>query len=193
MLACPLQAPRGERLKLSAVPRSDTVRELSFELRAGDADARRIVAAVARHYPLPFAATAVTGARWRGYLRGFVDLVFRAGGRFYIVDWKSNHLGDRLDDYGPAALDAAMREHAYSLQLSLYTLALHRHLATRVPGYCYDTHFGGVLYLFLRGVNASGGPADAPAATGVHATRPPLELVEELDALLPVAAREREA
>lgn len=184
VLATPLRGPQGECLVLSSLPRSDTVRELAFELRARDADARRIAAAVARHYPLPFAPESIGGARWSGYLRGFVDLVFRSGGRYYIADWKSNLLGACFDDYGPEALAHAMRAHAYALQFSLYALALHRHLAARVPDYRYDTHFGGVFYLFLRGVRP-GTAAPAGGQTGVHVARPALELIRALDALLP--------
>ncbi|HPA91609.1 MAG TPA: UvrD-helicase domain-containing protein, partial [Quisquiliibacterium sp.] len=184
VLATPLRGLRGESLTLSSLARADTVRELAFELRARDADARRIAASVAQHYPLPFAPESIGAARWSGYLRGYVDLVFRVDGRYYLADWKSNLLGGSFDDYGPRALSEAMRAHGYALQFCLYALALHRHLAARMPHYHYDTHFGGVFYLFLRGV----GPAPhgvAGTQTGVHAARPPYALIRALDALLP--------
>jgi exodeoxyribonuclease V beta subunit len=69
------------------------------------------------------------------------------------MDYKSNYLGDTYEDYGPAALIRAMETHHYVLQYHIYTKALHRYLAWRVKGYDPQTDFGGVLYLFLRGMH----------------------------------------
>ncbi|MCA8948805.1 MAG: UvrD-helicase domain-containing protein [Planctomycetes bacterium] len=110
----------------------------------------------------------------RGHLVGFVDLVAEHDGRFWVIDWKSNHLGNRVEDYGDAALAGAMREHDYVLQYHLYVLALHRQLRARLPGYDYDRHFGGVCYAFLRG-------AVPGSASGMFYDRPPAALVEALD------------
>jgi exodeoxyribonuclease V beta subunit len=117
-----------------------------------------------------------------GYLKGFIDLVFEHDGRYYVVDWKSNHLGYAPGDYAPAALQAAMLEHGYHLQYLLYALAVDRPLRHRVPGYRHATHFGGVHYLFVRGVrpdwiNADGTPA------GVFHDRPTTATLARLDAL----------
>jgi exodeoxyribonuclease V beta subunit len=114
-----------------------------------------------------------------GYLRGFIDLVFRHEGRFYVVDYKSNWLGPRAEDYGPEQLAEAMAHHHYYLQYHLYTVAVHRYLAQRVPGYDYAQHFGGVYYLFLRGMS----PHHA-RGNGVFFDRPPRALIDELDRAL---------
>ena len=118
----------------------------------------------------------------KGISRAYIDLVFEHGGRYYVLDWKSNHLGYAPADYGPAGLQAAMAEHGYHLQYLLYSLAVDRYLRHRVPGYRHDTHFGGVLYLFVRGVrpdwlNADGTP------TGVFHHRPTAGTLARLDAL----------
>ena len=89
----------------------------------------------------------------RGFMKGFIDLVFQFQGRFYLVDWKSNFLGARVEDYHRENLVRAMEDHFYRLQLNLYVLALHRYLEYRVPGYRYAEHFGGAYYLFLRGMD----------------------------------------
>ena len=86
-------------------------------------------------------------------LKGFIDLVFEFQGRFYLVDWKSNLLGSRVEDYGPAALAGEIRRRHYYFQYQLYTVALDRYLRLRLPGYRYEQHFGGVYYLFLRGID----------------------------------------
>ena len=118
----------------------------------------------------------------RGFVKGFIDMIVEHDGRFWIVDWKSNHLGDSAADYADAPLQAAMASHAYHLQALLYTVALHRYLKTRLRDYSYDTHIGGYLYLFVRGVRPQWRDADGPA--GVHGRRPPFELVALLDAAM---------
>ncbi len=114
-----------------------------------------------------------------GMVRGFMDMVFEHRGRFYLLDWKSNHLGYRVEDYGREALKAAMVHHLYPLQYLLYTVALNRYLGLRVSGYEYANHFGGVIYVFLRGVNPQRGEE-----FGIFRDTPPKEMIEELTACL---------
>lgn len=115
----------------------------------------------------------------RGMVRGFMDMVFEHQGRYYLLDWKSNHLGYRVEDYAADALGGEMGRKLYTLQYLLYTVALTRYLTLRVPGFDYDTHFGGCLYLFLRGMSPEQG-----SDYGVFHDLPPVELVKELTALL---------
>ncbi|MFM1770068.1 MAG: helicase/exodeoxyribonuclease beta subunit, partial [Verrucomicrobiota bacterium] len=101
-------------------------------------------------------------------------------GRFYIVDWKSNWLGNRAEDYHAAALRQAMDHRFYGLQYHLYALALHEYLTLRLPGYDAETHFGGVYYLFLRGMDP------ARPELGVFRDRPSPAVLENLRrAILP--------
>jgi exodeoxyribonuclease V beta subunit len=112
----------------------------------------------------------------KGFMKGFMDLVFRYEGRFYLVDWKSNHLGPRVEDYDAQGLAAAMQKGTYILQYHIYALALHRYLKWRLPGYGYETHFGGVRYVFLRGVDPDRGPQ-----YGVYRARPSERLIQALE------------
>ncbi len=98
-----------------------------------------------------------------GFLVGFIDLVFEYDGRYYIADYKTNNLGNTAADYRGDALFAAMAAHSYGLQLWIYALVLHKYLTNRVPDYEYECHFGGVYYLFVRGM---------PAGGGIYAKRP---------------------
>ena len=128
------------------------------------------------------AQAAIRGMSWvdlSGYLRGFIDLVFEHDGRYYVVDYKSNHLGPRRSDYSGDAMTATMVSHDYTLQYLLYTVAVHRHLRVRLKRYDYRKHFGGVLYLFVRGM----GP-EATEGQGVYFTLPPRSMIERLDAVL---------
>ena len=110
-----------------------------------------------------------------GLLKGFIDLVFEHQGRYYLLDWKSNWLGPDDDAYSREAMAAAVLEHRYDLQYALYLLALHRLLRARLPGYDYDRHLGGAIYLFLR---ASHAPSQ-----GLFTDKPASALIEALDRL----------
>jgi exodeoxyribonuclease V beta subunit len=114
----------------------------------------------------------------QGILKGFIDLVFRFEDRFYLVDWKSNWLGNRLEDYSPGAVREEMLRQHYFIQYHLYTVALHKYLALRVPGYDYERDFGGGIYLFLRGLDP------AHPELGAYRDRPTRSVVEQLSALL---------
>ncbi len=113
-----------------------------------------------------------------GMMKGFIDLIFEHQGRFYVADYKSNHLGDHFDHYQRDALQSAIGEHRYDLQYLVYTVALHRYLKLRLPEYDYDKNFGGVYYLFLRGMDQEYG-----ADRGVYYDRPECELIDRLDRL----------
>lgn len=114
-----------------------------------------------------------------GYMRGFIDLVFEAQGRFYLVDYKSNWLGESSAAYQQAQLAPAMAHKNYVLQYLIYSVALHRYLRLRVANYSYERHFGAVFYLFLRGMQPALG-----ADYGVFSARPSADLLQALEALL---------
>ncbi len=107
----------------------------------------------------------------QGMLTGSMDLVLHHDGRYWVVDYKSN----KLPSYNPNTLQDAVLHKRYEVQYVLYTLALHRLLKVRLPGYDYAQHMGGAVYMFLRGIHVEG--------AGVHLQRPPQALIETLDAL----------
>jgi exodeoxyribonuclease V beta subunit len=87
----------------------------------------------------------------QGLMTGFIDLFFEHDGKFYILDWKSNFLGDSIEDYDQVGVANAMNESNYHLQYLIYALALDKYLTSKLPGFDFEQHFGGVIYLFLRG------------------------------------------
>ncbi len=181
VLATPLLAAAagGAPLRLDRIARDRRLVELGFHLPAPRLSAAQLNAWLAAQ---GYAAPRLAFADLDGYLKGFIDLVFEHDGRFWILDWKSNHLGDQPADYAPARLEAAMQAHGYHLQHLLYTVALHRHLGRSLAGYDYETHFGGVLYLFVRGVRPGWQLDGRPA--GVFHHRCPAATLQALDALL---------
>jgi exodeoxyribonuclease V beta subunit len=113
---------------------------------------------------------------FQGMVNDVIDLMFEHRGRFSIADYKRNFLGGRIADYDGDRLRAAVYERRYDLQYLLYTLALHRYLRRRLCGYDYERHFGGVYYLFLRGMRP-----ETRRTCGVYFERPAVDLIEALD------------
>ncbi len=87
-----------------------------------------------------------------GYINGFIDYWFCYEDKYYILDYKSNKLGDSLLDYHPSAMEQAMDEHQYHLQALIYTVALCKHLNI-INQRDYEQRIGGYFYLFIRGMN----------------------------------------
>ena len=112
----------------------------------------------------------------QGMVRGTMDLVFCHQGKYYLLDYKSNFLGETLKDYDQAALKNAMLEHHYDWQYLLYVVALHRYLKSRLPHYDYNRDFGGVAYAFLRGMNGS-------PQSGIFFDKPDWQLIQQLEEL----------
>jgi exodeoxyribonuclease V beta subunit len=113
----------------------------------------------------------------RGFMRGFIDLVFEFEGKFFIVDWKSNFLGSTIENYCQDKLADSILSGFYFLQYHIYCLALHLYLQRRVPGYLYESHFGGVFYIYVRGIKQNLGPG-----SGIFHDLPDLATIELLTA-----------
>jgi exodeoxyribonuclease V beta subunit len=183
-----IRTPLAPQLSLEQIPRRQRVDEMEFVLPVTAALTPQSLERAFREHRAPSAHPGYSAdlkelgfERLNGFLRGFIDLVFMHAGRFYVVDYKSNRLGPQATDYEQPSLVRAMSEHHYFLQYHLYCVALHRHLALRVPDYHYDRHFGGVYYLFLRGM-----APEHDAGTGIFFDRPPLGLIESLERALGV-------
>jgi exodeoxyribonuclease V beta subunit len=181
LLADTLSTEIAPGLRLSQIPPARRMNELEFLFPAPSLDfaaLRRILAA--HGYP----DVALEAGALRGFIKGFIDMIVEHDGRYWIIDWKSNYLGERAADYSAAPLAEAMAHHAYHLQALVYVVALHRYLRARLAAYDYETHVGGYLYLFVRGVRPDWRDGDSGAPSGVHRGRPPLALVEALDRLM---------
>lgn len=184
MLVDTVETPLDDAgLRLSDIAPARRLVEMEFLFPIGDPSASKLREAVLplrdAGSRLPDAIGNIILAPTQGFIRGFIDLVFEAKGRYYVADYKSNRLGMRYEDYAPRRLIEAMSESWYDLQYLLYTVALHRHLRTCVPGYDYESHFGGVYYLFVRGM-----APDRGAGSGVYFARPSAKLIADLDEAL---------
>jgi exodeoxyribonuclease V beta subunit len=201
VLATPL-GPLADGLTLTDIPARDRLAELDFELPLGNDSGGASVQVIAdtldawlpdddllRDYGERLRRAPVDQATLRGYLTGSIDVALRVGGRFVVIDYKTNRLGPPgapivLRSYTPAAMAEAMMEAHYPLQAMLYAVALHRFLRWRQPSYNPDVHLGGMLYLFVRGMAGPETPVVDGMPCGVFAWRPPTGLVLALSDVL---------
>ena len=166
---------------LNALPRDRQLRELEFMLSVEHPNIGELAAILEKHGS-PAAAPGyharlaqVSRQTLQEFLQGFIDLMFEWGGRWYVADYKSN----RLPTYQqPDIVEAVQREH-YVLQGQLYSTAAHRHLRQRIGGYDPAKHWGGALFLFVRGME---GPDKAGASVFFERQSP--ELLNAMDAWL---------
>jgi exodeoxyribonuclease V beta subunit len=172
------QADLGDGLRLIDIPTDRRIVEFEFQFpvrQAPLARLRQLCIAHGQHDVVPASLDATT---LNGMLTGFADLIVEWDGRFHVLDYKTNWLGARLQDYRDNSLDMAMSEHHYPLQALLYTVALHRYLRHRMDGYTAEHKLGDSLYLFVR---ALGLEPDVQPPPGVWRHRWPAALIESLD------------
>jgi exodeoxyribonuclease V beta subunit len=181
LLHTPLHLPDAGSMPLAALTDATRYRaELEFWFEANHVDAATLDRLVCAHTLDGAARPALPSNDVNGLLKGFIDLVFEHGGRWYVVDYKSNWLGSHTGAYTDAAMRDSVLQSRYDLQYAIYTLALHRQLKARLPGYAYEQHVGGVLYLYLRGMDSEG--------HGMHRERLPFTLIDALDHLFATGA-----
>ncbi|MEO8998348.1 MAG: exodeoxyribonuclease V subunit beta [Rhodanobacter sp.] len=175
-LGTPLPLPGGGHMPLAALTGPHTYRaELEFWFEANRVDTQALDRLVTTQTLDGRPRPPLLPDRLNGMLKGFIDLVLEHDGRYYIVDYKSNGLGTDASAYTVEAMRDSVLHSRYDLQYAIYTLALHRQLRARLPNYDYAQHIGGVLYLYLRGVDDDG--------HGVHREQLPFALVDAMDQL----------
>jgi len=164
-------ADQKRNFSLSELEETAVVKEMEFSLHMKGADTtkiNKIMGSQQTFVPLNF-------RELEGFLNGFIDLICCHDGRFYVIDYKTNYLGDEPFHYNYERMQSAMRAHNYGLQYWLYTLVVHRYLSCWLPNYSYETHFGGVLYLFVRGM------LPELAGSGVYYDFPDKRVLEQLN------------
>ncbi|WP_101950101.1 exodeoxyribonuclease V subunit beta [Mycobacterium sp. 3519A] len=183
--------PLADGLTLRQIGLRDRLREMDFEFPLAGGYLRDAGELLREHLPKgdPLASyadrltgAALGGQTLRGYLSGSVDAVLRVGGRYVVVDYKTNWLGDAdrpltSADYDRARMTEAMLHSDYPLQALLYSVVLHRFLRWRLPEYDPQTHLGGVMYLFVRGMCGASTPVVDGHPAGVFSWQPPASLV----------------
>jgi exodeoxyribonuclease V beta subunit len=184
VLRVPL-TPQKAEFTLSAIALKDRVNEMEFYFPLHEIKPSTLQAVFKRHGSIQGSKGftnqmgKLTFSPVKGFMKGYIDLVFHFQDRFYLLDWKSNYLGHTPDNYQRHALEKVMHDHFYVLQYHLYVLALCQHLRLRNPGFRYEIDFGGAFYVFLRGVDQRRDPN-----FGIFHDRPHLALINSLGQLL---------
>ncbi len=192
--ALPDPADPSKRLgfALKDIPQDHRRSELRFFFRLKNGIRGSVLAELLDSHKIPRNTDwAPTRGKEHGWvLNGSLDLLFQSpqDGKYYILDWKTNALNQRMSGFDQDGMEKEMQEHFYHLQYLLYTVAfLHAYQSlnrdwTLTPE-SYDRLFGGVLYCFLRGVTK-----DSQDTNGFYARRPEFTLIEKLfDELQPCA------
>jgi len=164
----------GPDFSLDKLGRDKKTTEWEFDLKSEAFEPAALMAIPAEE---DFIIRSVEGKALQGILNGLVDLIFEYQGKYYILDWKSNFLGDSLEDYHYEGLLEAMNANNYHLQYLLYTLALKQFLEKHQKGFDYERDFGGVVYLFLRGIRKG-------RTTGIFSYKPSMNQIQFLEKLI---------
>ncbi|UCD88595.1 MAG: UvrD-helicase domain-containing protein, partial [Desulfobacterales bacterium] len=180
VLSMPIKTARKGKLTLNSIHREDRINEMEFYFPLNPITPRQLERIFHAHTDndvtgFPERIESLAFPVSKGYMKGYIDLVFRHNGRYYILDWKSNFLGSRLENYNSEALDQMMSREYYLLQYHLYTLALHQYLRLRLPDYRYEKDFGGTIYMFIRGIDP-----DQSHEFGLYKDFPNAKLIHEL-------------
>ena len=175
LISRPLSLDRAGTERVSLANLATLRPELEFWFESRNVSVRKLDQLVTAHTLNGADRPRVEETRFNGMLKGFIDLVFEHNGQYYVLDYKSNTLGEDDSAYTDQAMGNAILDKRYDLQYVLYLLALHRLLKARLPDYDYDRHIGGAVYLFLRGVDSG--------SDGAFTDKPPRALIEQLDAL----------
>ena len=156
----PLRSHAGASFCLSDLAPTTQLSEVRFSFAAsiGSQTFPQLEEEFAREFPGKDNVLGKLGLSWNraneldGLVTGSVDFVFAHDGRYYVVDWKSNYLGESAVDYLPERIARSIAKERYHLQFSLYTVALDAHLSRCLgKDWNYERDFGGVYYLYLRG------------------------------------------
>jgi len=176
-----LAFPLSDQIVLAELKEQNYIAEMTFHFPVQQLQSHRFNLLLKRFNPQ---VGEIDFRTFEGHLKGAIDLVFKANGQYFILDYKSNYLGDAPEYYQEQALQQVIDEHRYDVQYLLYTLATHRFLKHRLgDAYNYERDFGGVYYLFLRGLafDSNDRIGENGARSGIVFIKPEFELVDALD------------
>ncbi len=170
-LSCtPLPVPGGKSLRLDRLGEKDQLSEMEFQLKSREPRFDEVLKLIRNGQTFKNQGQPSV----KSFMKGFIDLVVMQNDKFYIIDYKSNYMGDQYDDYNQDLLAEEIRDKSYDIQYHFYALALSKYLESRMSGYKYSTHFGGVFYLFVRGIHPE-------KETGIFYHKPEKEIIRKLD------------
>lgn len=112
-----------------------------------------------------------------GFLNGIIDLIFYYNNKYYIIDFKTNWIDSHYSSYNYRNMFELMCKNRYDIQYQIYSLALHKFLKMKYNNYCYKNNFGGIYYIFLRGIFLD---TNNKSLTGIYFIKPKFKLIYKL-------------
>ena len=180
-----LKATMADDLSLSMLVNKARLNEMEFHLPLAHLELEDLKQTLFQHLPkseqwqvVREAVNTLKFDQVKGYLKGFIDLIFVHENQYYVADYKSN----ALLAYQAKSLIPVMADSHYYLQYVLYSVALHRYLTKRLADYSRDSDVGGVYYLFIRGMSDDT-TQNVALKNGVFFDKPSFELINALDSL----------
>jgi exodeoxyribonuclease V beta subunit len=173
--------PNPPELTLSAIDSRHRINEMQFYFPLNTIRPSTLLSVFKLHGAIetdpdfPTQMEKLTFSPVSGFMKGYIDLVFQHQERFFLLDWKSNYLGPTIDHYRRNVLGDVMSAEFYVLQYHLYVLAICQYLRLRNPTFRYESDFGGVVYLFVRGIDQRRSPD-----CGIYFDRPKTALINAL-------------
>lgn len=169
-------AGSDEAIEFSLASLSTAIAEMEFLFQTTHADLALIDQLLLETRFSEVERPHVKNVNLHGMFKGFIDLSFEHNGKYYVLDYKSNYLGESDQDYTQEKMQDAIAEHRYDLQYVIYLVALHKLVKNRIANYSYEEHIGGAIYYFLRGVNAK--------SSGIFYVKPPFSLIQRVDNIM---------
>ncbi len=165
--------PTNKAFSLKELTNQNKLNELEFDFPLKPFNTDKLVSLSTE--AIPFQSRSFTEIE--GIMNGKMDLFFLMNDKYYILDWKSNYLGDTLEDYNEEKVAAAMGINNYHLQYHLYTVSAKKYLNHCIKDFDYERDFGGVIYVFLRGVRVD-------SKSGLFLHRPTKEIIEKFEGIM---------
>ncbi len=161
----PVPLRDGNHLNLKSIGADQQLHEMEFYFPVKGVDViglDGVIKSWARRNHVSYNASAIDPGGIDGFLTGSIDLFFQAGGRYYLLDWKTNSPRPgrprSLSSYGSEGMHSLMSDGRYYLQALIYSVATTAYLKDRLGnGFDFQSRVGGFLYCFLRGVSAQTG------------------------------------
>ena len=95
----------------------------------------------------------------KDYCNGFIDLIFKRGEYYSILDWKSDSLNEE-EGFTSYSDYSNLKDHTskhYAIQRVLYSYTLVKYLNNvyndKSLEETFNNHFGGIYYVYLKGCN----------------------------------------
>ncbi|MFI4846999.1 MAG: hypothetical protein ACH6QO_01185 [Candidatus Makana argininalis] len=169
----------NKKLSLNKIKSEDRCNEFSFYIPINDFFFTNELVNICKKYdPVTYKCININFPKIKGILKGFIDLVFRWNKKYYILDYKSNWLGKNEKYYNISNIEKSIIQNRYDLQYQIYTLAIHRFLKQKLYKYDYKKDFGGVYYIFLRGID------NLNKNNAIFYCKPNFKLINYIDNLL---------